>query len=576
MCASALSPRLLPLQSPLPLPTATSQRAMMRLYDQPDSALLAKLADTACTFPLADLPYDLLEEVATYFFRPEAAEVLTVSKSFHSAFSRAVWKYLDVSGPYPCLPTLESAWLRYRHLVRSIRSTSTEFNEFPPFPPPNIQRLTVELTDKSVERFFKQELPSLRYLGLVLFFRFSCRASDVMNVVEWINTAHRNGQKLTVRWSMPVDGNEHIRTLNSMLEKIVALESHVFYANSMQNTNERLVELPKLVSASRHLAVIDPYTSVGFSEHGRVYFGNGEDQFSFSRLDSLGLDFADFHRGNHDLPFKIIPQRFPVIKKLELDIRYRSRCRDIEHAFSQHWPTVSHLKFTNLKRGEAKDYTVWKTVVRALPNLERLAFDSCEIPFDYIELALMVPRLRQFSSARTHRLYVTKKPNRRQRQLQASLSEQSQQQPQPQLQPQLQPHLHQQHLFSHLTRIELNSGIPLKHAHMYFLLCLAPSLHYIALNYGGFKLHKDALKHANGCTSLSVRTIYANCHSPYYFNEADFATFVGLFPNVATLLVSRGCLDKVRGLKEQRPGLVIQDDSKLNSDSSLYRWFYES
>ena len=128
-------------------------------------------------------------------------------------------------------------------------------------------------------------------------------------------------------------------------------------------------------------------------------------------------------------------------------------------------------------------------------------------------------------------------------------------------------------MFSHLTRIDLNKEFAIKHTHIHLLLCLAPNLRSIGFA-DGFKLHEDALKYVNGRTSLSVKMISVTCYFPSDFNEVDFATFVGLFPNVMTVVVPNICLDKVSGLKEQCPGLVIEDDFKFCPDPTHYRWFY--
>ncbi|KAI8873695.1 hypothetical protein GQ42DRAFT_152515 [Ramicandelaber brevisporus] len=553
---------------------------MKRTADQLVSGNSPPLTDRVEGFPLVELPLDLLEEIATYFARPEAAAIVTVSKSFHTAFARTVWKYIDLSAKKH-RPKSKSAWERYSHLVHSIRITSDVVARFPPFPPPNLNRLTVNLNDKTCAMLPKHELPHLQRLSLIVLWH-SCELKSFIDLVSWINKAHQRKQKLMVRWQFTIDYDDlSFKSLDYVLAHIAMLDSHEFYISSDCPRHRKPSKMSKLVPILKHIEINNSSYGSSFEKTG--WFLLPDQELIFPRVESLTISFcggdeekidSDYDIDENEdedtdeyrhirASFSILSGNFPMLTRFVMEINYFTCSDDAQRIFTQKWPTVIELVIHNVKLnlGNIEDPSVWKYAVRACPSLERLTFAGSEFTLDLNELAELSPRLRRLSVLNVDETNDYPPPQQHKSTLQKQ-----------QIKHLLKPKSHQ--ILNSLVHVdlchsELDTGM------LQLAICLAPNLKTIVAGIEStFKIDKSALELFAGQKSTSVQRLVFGMNGASKFNVKDAIAFIGMFPNLESLAAPKECLAKLKSIRKKYPKLVIREYNQSKADEELYKWFY--
>ncbi|KAI8871889.1 hypothetical protein GQ42DRAFT_88819 [Ramicandelaber brevisporus] len=540
---------------------------MKRTADQLASGHLPRLMDRLERFPLAELPFDLLEEIATYFARPEAAAVVTVSKSFHAAFTRTVWKYIDLSSYGFNLPRFESAWERYCHLVRSVRITSDFINRFPPFPPPNLVRLTVNFNDKTCAMLSRYELPYLQRLSLIVSGN-RYKLEFFVGLVAWINKAHRRKQKLAVRWWFTVDSVYRVgfRYVDYVLTHIAMLEYHEFHISLGTKCYREMTEMSKLATIVKHLEIRLSDLRCRFANPEQLLVVGQE--FIFPRIESLTVSFdedVDEDDGSDDeyryrTDFSILSGSIPMVTRFVLELLSFDCHTFVQKVFTQQWPTVVDLVIYNPSDDSDGDTGAWKHAVQACPNLERLTFVRWEMLLGLDELVQLSPHLRRFSVLDCDALILLhllrlSGPLQR-RQIEDLLKQRPHQ-------------LLNSLVHVDLCHFELDAGM------LHLVICLAPNLKSIVAGIEDmFEIEELTLKLFAGQKSTSVQRLVFGMNGASKFNVKDAIAFIGMFPNLESLAAPKECLVKLDNLHENNPKLVIREYNQSKADEELYKWFY--
>ncbi|KAI8866022.1 hypothetical protein GQ42DRAFT_181579, partial [Ramicandelaber brevisporus] len=304
--------------------------------------------DTATTTPpptpdrLFVLPYDLLELIATtYFSQKLAVKVLCVNSQFHEAFSRAVWRSLNLDDAL--LNSIsKSAWSNYGHLVRVMDCKFyEEESEMDADLIPNIVKLSLNRPQLLHGSFGQVKFPKLRRLHLTLILnQVDCsEAIQYVDIVQkWIQQSNHS---LHVYWAIvasPYRGHIRMETIDKMLSTIDTdnIAHHSFSFTFRSHDPATLVQLPIIANSLTKLNVIE-------SGFGYKCFFNNNNNITYPRLKSLTLNNSQQPPPEiqHWMP-NIAPNWLPSLEEVILNYSYGATNQSWFVDMFQHtWSTLT-------------------------------------------------------------------------------------------------------------------------------------------------------------------------------------------------------------------------------------------
>ncbi|KAI8869521.1 hypothetical protein GQ42DRAFT_179239 [Ramicandelaber brevisporus] len=438
------------------------------------------------------LPYDLLEEIATYPSRQEAALLLTVNSQFHNAFARAVWRelYLDYS-LVNRIPA--SAWQTYGHLVRIATVTFRGPREhFSRIQMPNVVDLTLYLTDRGYSIFEGVELNNLCRLHLNLP-RYMWTNIAAVKDVELALRIGRSDHPIAVYWDIYVATQKHVAALDEILASIVNTEQYSFKITARLMPSAPLQHRSKLAEMLTEL-------DLSGTTHGLSFFLGNLD-ISFPRLVKLTLGYAGFNESRLVGAYDLIPDRFPVLQRMTFVKVSQFDHKVLERVFSHDWPSLSELVFY-------KDCAifVYELIANHVPNLQRLVVNGSGEILNINQVAEHIPHLQHLEVDNNVRFeyHINRQPQRQLIKLKSFVFKPTRE----------------------MTRYFIRQHI------LDFILHGAPRLELIVLNESCFS--KKTLHARRGYVNLSVRTLSIQI-GLHRFDISTAKMLIEMFPNLRLL-----------------------------------------
>ncbi|KAI8868029.1 hypothetical protein GQ42DRAFT_164416 [Ramicandelaber brevisporus] len=464
------------------------------------------------------LPYDLLEEIATYFSHQEAAPLLTVNSQFHDAFARAVWRRLDLDDDRVDRISA-SAWETYGHLVRiGIVDFGKLHEHLDVVRMPNVIDLTLYLTYRGYNIFEDAELNNLRRLHLNLPW-YGWTSFAAVKGAELAQRLERSGHPLEVDWDIHAEKHKQVAAIDEILAPITNMSPHSFTIAADSNQPVTLEQLPKLAEM---LTELDVYSSrFGYDCFLR------DPGITFPRLVKLTIGSSCFdEEGNDGLAGvgALNPDRFPVLQCLCL---FNLSPYDLEWPkmlFTHDWKSVTDLVFHNV--GAASAYVI---IARSVPNLKRLSVKGfCDMIYMY-QVIVHMSSLQQLEVGSSVRFdyHASNGPNLQLASLKSFI---------------INPTWDKDRSFIHSPILD-------------FILHGAPNLESIELN--DSSVEGNVLYKARGHVNPSVRTLGIQIGSNR-FDAVTAKTFIGMFPNLKLLKVKSKDDTASQQLKGDHPNLRIQ------------------
>ncbi|KAI8873284.1 hypothetical protein GQ42DRAFT_38300 [Ramicandelaber brevisporus] len=440
---------------------------------------------------LFPLPLELVEEIALYFTRSEAAKVLTVNSVFHDAFSHSVWSYVYLRDWNAHLIP-KSAWKKYGHLVCTAAVALEKNHTLPAISMPNLVELDIYINSQSLRLFERAKLPHLRRLYMLLDYGKWTRA-DFKTGVELAQRLKRTGQPVEVGWRVCAMTYDNMLILDEMLGMAgdTAFDSLWLMTMLISGPVTTLSHLPKLAS----LLNIMTYSRASVFH---TIFGS-DTSLIFPQLELLELDIlnlADYSIG----PDIITPQHLPALKKLWLvTLQFKDQQWISNIMNSGEWSNLTELNLFG-----CTDILDFKTIAARTPNLEHLKLSRCSFRLDIAEIGSLLPRLEYLLLGGSIKFEydVTQDPRPQHTSLKT---------------------LEFQYDLSWLG--EQIMSLPL----LQFILCGAPNLE--SLGVYGCGVSMDDLKTLSGHANPSVRTLHIES-TEKRFNSDSVAAMVALFPNL--------------------------------------------
>ncbi|KAI8865436.1 hypothetical protein GQ42DRAFT_166066, partial [Ramicandelaber brevisporus] len=460
------------------------------------------------------LPYDLIEEISTYFSRRETVLLLTVNNQFHSVLARAIWRKICLDDSLiNHIPA--SAWQTYGHLVRFATVELYESHEhLDAIRMPNVVDLTLYLMNRGYNIFDGVGLNNLQRLYLNLPSYGWTSFADI-NGVELARRLERSGHPITVYWDIHVETQKQVAALNGILAPIADTSSHSFKITARSMHSVHLQHLSKLAEMLTELDLSGPLFVLNDLPGDPVDF--------FPRLVKLNLRYVEF---NEDDPVGLnvlIPDRFPVLQHLTIDSLSSFDLGWLEILFSRDWPSITELTFPSCNSSLEV-----ATIASHVPNLRRLIVNGYSSVLD----------INQATEHWSHLQYLEIDNSVR---FEYSASSK----PWPQLA--------NLKSFVYKPIRELYQFFIRQHV-LDFILHGAPNLESIELKQGYFS--KNALRVGQGRVNPSVHTLDIEIGSDR-FNVVAAKTFIEMFPNLKLLKVRSK--DSIAGqLLKEYPKLDIQ------------------
>ncbi|KAI8867726.1 hypothetical protein GQ42DRAFT_164598 [Ramicandelaber brevisporus] len=329
------------------------------------------------------LPYDLLEEIATYFSPQEAALLLTVNSQFHDAFARAIWHRLYLNDDRVDRISA-SAWETYGHLVRIATVDFCEPHEhLDVVRMPNVVDLTLYLTYRGYSIFESAELSNQRRLHLKLP-QQGWTSFAAVKGAELAQRLEQSGHPISVDWDIHAEKHKQVVAIDEILGPITntALYSFTIAADSKHPV--ALEQLPKLAEMLTELGL--HHSQFAFD----CFLGNSGT--TFPRLVKLDLRYVDMSETGPVDANILTPHRFPVLQRLSFAGLSRSDLEWLEVVFSYSWLSITELAFFN-----SSIPLKFATIASRVPNLRRLAVKGFGDMLDIHQAAEHWPHLQHLN-----------------------------------------------------------------------------------------------------------------------------------------------------------------------------------
>ncbi|KAI8867058.1 hypothetical protein GQ42DRAFT_180919 [Ramicandelaber brevisporus] len=460
------------------------------------------------------LPYDLLEEIATYLSRQEAALLLTVNSQFHSVFARAVWRELYLNDKLAFrIPA--SAWQTYGHLVRF---ATVEYyglrGHFEMARLPNLIELTLYLRNRGYNILQGAELNNLQRLYLNLPW-YGWASLTAVKDVELALRNRRSEHPIAVYWDIHTKARDEVAAIDKILAPIANTAPDSFAITAESKYPVTLEQLPKLAEILTELDLHCPRFVL------KCFLGDRS--IAFPRLVKLKLRYAVQSEEYAD--FNVLtPDRFPMLQHLTFDSTSTFSLGWLWAVFSHSWPSLSELFFCN-----GCINTTYSVIANRVPNLKRLGVNGYTSLLDIDQVIAHLPHLQhlEVDNIAETQYYAIKSPQSQLANLKSFVFRSDRE---------MSEYFIRQHVLS-------------------FLLHGAPNLELIELKQSCF--HESELNRARGHVNPSVHTLGIEI-GLHRFDAATAKMFVGMFPNLKLLKAKGKDYAAIQQLKGDHPNLRIQ------------------
>ncbi|KAI8871756.1 hypothetical protein GQ42DRAFT_161823 [Ramicandelaber brevisporus] len=460
------------------------------------------------------LPYDLLEEIATYFSRQEAALLLTVNSQFHDAFARAIWHRLYLNDDRVDRISA-SAWETYGHLVRFATVDFCEPHEhLDVVRMPNVVDLTLYLTYRGYNIFEGAELSNLRRLHLNL----PWQGWTSFAAIKGAELAQRIGQPdhpISVDWDIHAEKHKQVAAIDEILAPITNMSSHSFNVIARLTQSAHLKHISKLAEM---LTELDTYSSA-------FAYGSflGDPSISFPRLVKLDFKCVDVGEIGPVDAYALTPNRLPVLQHLTLANLLISDFEWLEALFSHDWSSITELAFIN-----SSTPLEVAIVANCVPYLRRLVVNGFGCSLNINQAAVYWSRLQHLEVDNNVQIRydVSNNPRSQLANLKSFIFDPARK-------------MSQCFVRQHILE---------------FLLHGAPNLESIELKESCFA--KKTLRAGRNRVNPSVRTLDIEI-GLHRFDTVTTKMFIGMFPNLKLLKVKSKDGTASQQLKEGHPNLRI-------------------
>ncbi|KAI8870587.1 hypothetical protein GQ42DRAFT_162606 [Ramicandelaber brevisporus] len=320
-------------------------------------------------FPLLGLPYELLEEIATWFTQREAVKVLTVNKVCHEAFSRTVWRVVDSRKALLDLPA--DTWKRYGSLVRVANFEYHLIEDHITALIPNIRLMNIGRCPV-FEKVPVGEMRNLRKLRVTVYCHDISRHLADINIPTWVKSAQDRCQNVVTEWNFVNIGTVEWKYLVEAIGLISDVSRHSFSISAQSSLTIDGPSLPtKLIQMLVKFDIHQiRHPGVYCDMHSGLFAGGSDGtESSFPRLKILNLapDFYLSGSGMYTLA-GVTPNKFPSLCKLAFIIEIGFTDDDNKMAgFCSHtWWNVTDLLISYQSRTD-----VMNRILTVFPNTRR-------------------------------------------------------------------------------------------------------------------------------------------------------------------------------------------------------------